>query len=365
MFSPAYRSISTRNLRYTGNNGRSRSPGHNLFSSTGATGYWGEPMYADLSRVYTTSHVSSVNDATVSYLRKPVEPQPAKSPQFHRPSRTRSPAGGLRSRSASCGPYKSKPGMFVLVEQLHSCTPRPRSPHMNNEEPIELSHYPDARKLGPNEKIPIERDDFPAPPYPYVDHALEVSKGHRIRHHSAGSTGKMSTATTVGDVNDVASSIATSELAIDPDSTGEAGESDYSSDIDEDIYIDPKLKLEEEELSKIASGIGAVFLKNIKEREKLDVWKKSHLDPRKSSRAPSAKMELPRKLRYENPVNASPSRDADRIKPWEEEGELDLVPVFRSHPSGSCAPAYPMPVVNRQGKHCFFACFFFTSHLFL
>ena len=40
---------------------------------------------------------------------------------------------------------------------------RPRSPHMNNEEPINLSHYPDGRKPEDNEEkpAPIERDDFP------------------------------------------------------------------------------------------------------------------------------------------------------------------------------------------------------------
>ena len=39
---------------------------------------------------------------------------------------------------------------------------------MNNEEPIEMSHYPDGKK---EEKTiaPIERDDFPAPPFLYAD----------------------------------------------------------------------------------------------------------------------------------------------------------------------------------------------------
>ena len=60
-------------------------------------------------------------------------------------------------------------------------TPRARSPHMNNEEPIKLSHYPDGTapdiENGDNvqegevqkrrRKLPIERDDFPAPPFPY------------------------------------------------------------------------------------------------------------------------------------------------------------------------------------------------------
>lgn len=40
---------------------------------------------------------------------------------------------------------------------------------MNNEEPIELAHFPGAKPPKPGEKSKIERDDFPAPPYPYTD----------------------------------------------------------------------------------------------------------------------------------------------------------------------------------------------------
>ena len=47
-----------------------------------------------------------------------------------------------------------------------------RSPHMNNEEPIEMSHYPDGKKE--EKTAPIERDDFPAPPFLYADHILEI-----------------------------------------------------------------------------------------------------------------------------------------------------------------------------------------------
>ncbi len=85
----------------------------------------------------------------------------------------------------------------MLVEKLRDSGPRPRSPHMNNEEAINLSHYPDGRD--PSEGIeqngddvdgsgrgssrrerPIERDDFPAPPFFYS------RQGHygRRRHHS-------------------------------------------------------------------------------------------------------------------------------------------------------------------------------------
>lgn len=40
---------------------------------------------------------------------------------------------------------------------------------MNNEEPIILSHYPGGRKPPSGDVSRIERDDFPAPPYPYTD----------------------------------------------------------------------------------------------------------------------------------------------------------------------------------------------------
>lgn len=47
---------------------------------------------------------------------------------------------------------------------------------------------------------------------------------------------------------------------------------------------DAKLKKEEEELTKIASGIGRVFLKNVQDREKFKQWKAANLDPRNASR---------------------------------------------------------------------------------
>ena len=77
----------------------------------------------------------------------------------------------LRSSLGAGGKYRhgSKSGMKVLVDSIRSETPRPKSPHMNNEEPIELAHFPGAKPPKPGEKPKIERDDFPAPPYPYTD----------------------------------------------------------------------------------------------------------------------------------------------------------------------------------------------------
>lgn len=63
--------------------------------------------------------------------------------------------------------------------------------------------------------------------------------------------------------------------------------SDEEDEVDEANAKDLKdsqLKKEEEELSKIATGIGKVFLKNVKEREKIKQWKAAHLDPRNASR---------------------------------------------------------------------------------
>lgn len=61
--------------------------------------------------------------------------------------------------------------MRALVDALSET--RPKSPaagsQVDNDEPIELAHYPDAMKPPPGAQPPIERDDFPAPPYPYTD----------------------------------------------------------------------------------------------------------------------------------------------------------------------------------------------------
>lgn len=128
---------------------------------------------------------------------------------------------------------------------------------MNNEEPIELSHYPGGKKPKPGEKLKIERDDFPAPPYPYTD-------PERRRRYS-----------------DTYKGVQTSD---DEDQVDKAAENS-------------ELKKGEEELKKINSGMSKVILKDIKERQKYQVWKKNNLDPRNASRTPSASKEPVYKLR--------------------------------------------------------------------
>ena len=121
-------------------------------------------------------------------------------------------------------------GMRVLLSELESKSPRPRSPHMNNEEPISLSHYPDGRP--PEERAdktaPIERDDFPAPPYVY-----------RRRHRSEPNR------------RDSSSSESSSIVQSSSDEENEAE------------FVDEKLDKTENELKKITSGMGKVFLQEI------------------------------------------------------------------------------------------------------
>ncbi|GIY35916.1 hypothetical protein CEXT_652542 [Caerostris extrusa] len=217
-----------------------------------------DPLLSDLSRVYTYSYLAA--EPTLGYLKKPIEPKPPKSPQFHRP-----PDGSDRRRTW-CKSPSHRAGMQALVESIQSTTPRPRSPHMNNEEPIEYSQYPGGQPPPPNDIPRIERDDFPAPPFPFTD-------PERKRRWSGSSKGM---------------------------------------DAEEDIEITEP-----------------VFLKTVREREKIKAWKKSNLDPRNASRTASASKEPFVRLRYDNPVNASPSRDSDHPRPWEDE-DFDRKSNFRS-----------------------------------
>ncbi|KAF9813380.1 hypothetical protein SFRURICE_007556 [Spodoptera frugiperda] len=170
-------------------------------------------------RITTYSYLTS----EPSYLRRPLQPydRPPTSPHFHRP-----PSGGSRASSragaASKASAGSRPGMRALVDSIRGDTPRPKSPHMNNEEPIELSHYPAAYKPPPGTKPKIERDDFPAPPYPYTD-------PERRRRWSDTYKG-------VADSDD-------------------EGDGKVNGKLNGNGDIDPKLRREEHELAKIETGI--------------------------------------------------------------------------------------------------------------
>ncbi|XP_029042522.1 actin binding LIM protein Uncoordinated 115a isoform X4 [Osmia lignaria lignaria] len=236
---------------------------------------YGRGPSEDVSRIYTYSYLTET--PSQGYLRRPIQPydKPPTSPHFHRPSSSRSirSSGGRSSRS----------GMRALVDALSETRPKSPASQVDNDEPIELAHYPDAMKPPPGAKPPIERDDFPAPPYPYTD-------PERRRRWS--------------------------------DTYKGVPASDDEDEVDNKTYIkevEEKLQKEQDELSKIDTGIAKVFLHDReKDRENLR-HKAANVDPRNASRTPSAAREPTYRLRYESPVGASPSRNIDHARPWEDD----------------------------------------------
>ncbi|XP_055699830.1 actin-binding LIM protein 1 isoform X1 [Phlebotomus papatasi] len=266
--------------------------------------------YEDISRIYTYSYLTD----EPHYLKKPIDPydKAPVSPHFHRPH---SATGGTISMPSSRPHSRNKSAMKVLVDSIRSETPRPKSPAMNNEEPIELSHYPGAKKPPPGEKPKIERDDFPAPPYPYTD-------PERRRRYSDSYKG-----VPVSDDEDETDAAATANNKIE------------------------RLKKEEEELAKMNSGMGAVILKDLKEHARYTKWKQQHLDPRNASRTPSASKEPLYKLRYESPVGASPSRNLDHPRPfYDDETTFDRSTSYRGSVGRAIgsAPSYNVVSSLRQ-----------------
>lgn len=83
--------------------------------------------------------------------------------------------------------------------------------------------------------------------------------------------------------------------------------SDDEDEVDNKTYIkevEEKLKKEQDELSKIDTGIAKVFLQDReKDRENLR-HRAANVDPRNASRTPSAAREPTYRLRYESPVGA-------------------------------------------------------------
>ncbi|KYN01897.1 Actin-binding LIM protein 1 [Cyphomyrmex costatus] len=259
---------------------------------------YGRPA-EDVSRIYTYSYLTET--PSQGYLRRPIQPydKPPTSPHFHRPSSSRSirSSGGRSSRS----------GMRALVDALSDTRPKSPASQVDNDEPIELAHYPDAMKPPPGAQPPIERDDFPAPPYPYTD-------PERRRRWS--------------------------------DTYKGVPASDDEDEVDNKTYIkeaEQKLKKEQDELSKIDTGIAKVFLQDReKDRENLR-HRAANVDPRNASRTPSAAREPTYRLRYESPVGASPSRNIDHARPWEDDDGFSYRSSGPSYNVGRSSARSPAP----------------------
>ncbi|XP_034952165.1 actin-binding LIM protein 2 isoform X3 [Chelonus insularis] len=287
---------------------------------------YGRGNSEDISRICTYSYLTET--PSQGYLRRPIQPydKPPTSPHFHRPSSSRSirSSGGRSSRS----------GMRALVDALSET--RPKSPaagsQVDNDEPIELAHYPDAMKPPPGAKPPIERDDFPAPPYPYTD-------PERRRRWSDTYKGVSD------DEDDDAVTDGTNRL-----DRLDGASKKYIKEVEQ------KLKKEQDELSKIDTGIAKVFLQDIeKDRENLR-HRAANVDPRNASRTPSAAREPTYRLRYESPVGASPSRNIDHARPWDDDDGVSYRsstgPSYNVGRSSARSPAprnYP-PLGNQRAS---------------
>ncbi|CAD5221410.1 unnamed protein product [Bursaphelenchus xylophilus] len=209
-------------------------------------------------------------EAEQTYLKHPIAPHPPPPAQYHTPQ---APIKIRKSRMAML-----KTGMQRLAEDLESkSVPRAKSPHMDNEEPIELAHYPGAREPEPDEIPPIEREDFPAPPYPYA-------------------------------VEELKRRLSSSSVENDDD------EDDYGDQTKVDVNKIEKNVKALENLDR-DSSIAHVIKQNIEEsknKQRLPL----HWDPRNAARTPSGRKMPHLRFRYDTPVNASPSRHANRPKPW-------------------------------------------------
>lgn len=230
-----------------------------------------------------------------TYLKHPTSPHPPQVQHFHTPQ---APIKIRKSRLAML-----KTGMQRLTEDLEKNEPRPKSPHMDNEEPIEMAHYPAAHAPDPGQVPAIEREDFPAPPYPYA-------------------------------VEELKRRLSTSSIENDDDDD----EDDYSESnkVDEE-----KIKKNVKHLEKFDkdSSIAHVIKQNIEESQKKQKLP-LHWDPRNASRTPSAKKMPHLKFRYDTPINASPSRHLNRPKPWvfwqdqqQDRAATTTIPCFHLPPS--------------------------------
>jgi len=224
------------------------------------------------------------------------------------------PAGRRTTSRLTYGRPGTRTAMTQMVEQIKtSNTARPRSPSMNNEEPIQLAHYPGGL---PGSRA-IEREDFPAPPFPFSDQ-------ERKRRRSG--------------------------------SIGSNQEQEEENQEDVDPSIEEKLRRNEEELMKISSGIGKVFLDTIKKTEKIRSARLTNIDPRSAARTPAANKMPKYRLRYDSPAWASPSRDTMHGRPWDSEDDLERVVVLTSSGCASGCnsdhlPAAALGTLSRDGYY--------------
>lgn len=190
--------------------------------------------------------------------------------------------------------------MGRLVDQFSSPR-RGRSPSMANEEAIQLAGYPGGRP----------------------------QQERKRRRRRSGSEGEEQ-----------------EEL--------EEEEMDEPDGGEEDSLLErEKMRRNEEELRKISSGIGKVFLDTIRKTERIRSVRSSGMDPRSAARTPAANRMPKYRLRYDSPAWASPSRDTLHARPWDSLEDLACPVVLTSSgcASGCNSDHYPAAALASLGPY--------------
>jgi len=114
-----------------------------------------------------------------------------------------------------------------------------------------------------------------------------------------------------------------------------------------------KMRRNEEELKKISSGIGKVFLDTIRKTERIKSTRGTAIDPRSAARTPAANRVPKYRLRYDSPAWASPSRDTLHARPWDSVEDLACPVVLTSSgcASGCNSDHYPSALASPGPYH--------------
>lgn len=231
----------------------------------------GEPNFG---RFFQTSYLEKKDDFKRGPSLNPVE-RPAL--HYHRPE-------GFSYRKVRTDIKKPSKKEYLRSAVASSFLPHRRNSEpyrpIKSQEPIQLSKLPDAHRSESSRPLPIERDDFPAPPAAAAAYP-ELLREHRYSRRSrAGSL--------------------SNELDSDPNNE--------LDDNEDEGKADPKVEKEIQELSKMSdSGAAMMILEGLKKKKQEPV----NLDPRSASRTPSASFEPPFRTRYESSIFASASRDLE------------------------------------------------------
>ena len=136
--------------------------------------------------------------------------------------------------------------------------------------------------------------------YAVRDHDSRKSPGNRRRRRHTKSS-ESSLSSSVVNHGGVSTSSDKENMDLHDGSGDHENNYDDVNDDDDDMLVDVKTSREIEELSKMTdSGAAKVILEDLRKKQ----LEKATLDPRSSSRMPSAAAEPPYKPRYDSPLFA-------------------------------------------------------------